>query len=322
MVNKTISIQGSRVMVLGGAGFLGSFLCERLIACDIGKLIIVDDFSLGTESNIQGVLGLSNVTVWKTDASNYNSMLGICNYEKPDVVFNLAVTPLPASLVKPKESVDTNILITSVACELLRKEKYKTLIHISSSEAYGTAIYVDKSMDENHPTSPKTPYAASKLACDHIALSYHKTFGSDVSIVRPFNMYGPRQNRKSYAGVIPVTIDRIKGGRSPIIHGDGLQTRDYSYVQDVANVIPRFYENTITRGKVINIASGKEITIKKIIFKIMDIMNYTGNVIYSDPRLGDVRRHCGDVSLARELLKYKPPTSFEDGLKKTVEWFM
>jgi len=273
--------------VLGGAGFLGSYLCEKLVS-----------------------------------SSDYKSIQKVFEIVQPDVVFNLAVVPLPASLVKPKECIDKNIQITSTACELLRQEKYKTLIHISSSEAYGTAIYVDRLMDENHPTSPQTPYAASKLASDHIALSYHKTFGSDISIIRPFNMYGPRQNRESYAGVIPITIGRIIHGKSPIIHGDGLQTRDYSYVQDVTNIIPNFYENTTTRGKVINIASGREISIKKIIYMIMDIMDYSGDVIYTDSRPGDVKRHCGDITLARTLLGYKPTTSFEEGLRRTVEWYM
>ena len=317
-----MSIQDTRAVVLGGAGFLGSHLCERLLMCNVEKLIIVDDFSLGCMNNIKSLSGLPNCIIRKIDASNHKSMLRVCNEDQPDVVFNLAVISLPESLVKPKESVDTNILITSTACELLRQEKYKTLIHVSSSEAYGTAIYTDKSMSENHPTAPKTPYAASKLASDHIVLSYYKTFGVDVSIARPFNMYGPRQNQGTYAGVIPITINRIMNKQPPVIQGDGLQTRDYSYVLDVASVIPEFYENTATRGKVINIASGREITIKKIIHMIMDIMGYSGDVIYSDARPGDVKRHCGDITLARVLLGYEPTTSFEEGLKRTVEWYV
>jgi len=233
----------------------------------------------------------------------------------------MAVVPLPASITKPKKTIDTNVLITSTLCELLRRGKYGTLIHTSSSEAYGTAIYKNKAMDENHPTFPTTPYAASKLACDHIVLSYHKTFGLDVAIVRPFNTYGPRQNEKSYAGVIPITICRILSGKPPIIHGDGLQTRDYTYVEDIAEAIPRFYEASSTRGRIVNLASGKEISIKKLIFLIIDLMDYSGDVIYTEPRLGDVRRHLGDISLARKLIDYSPKTEYKTGLERTIEWY-
>jgi len=314
-------LRNKRIVVTGGAGFIGSHLCDKLRRYDPEKLIIVDDFSLGKERNIENLREMDGVSVRKLDASNYNLMSKLYEKEHVDVTFNLAVVPLPASLAKPKETIDTNILITSTLCELLRKGKYETLIHTSSSEAYGTAVYTHKPMDENHPTFPTTPYAASKLACDHIVLSYCKTFGVDTAIVRPFNAYGPRQNEKSYAGVVPITIRRILSGKPPIIYGDGLQTRDYSYVEDIAEAIPKFYETPSTRGRIVNIASGREISIKKLIHLIMDLMDYSGDVIYADPRPGDVRRHLGDISLAKELIGYSPKTDYKTGLKRTIEWY-
>jgi UDP-glucose 4-epimerase len=176
-------------------------------------------------------------------------------------------------------------------------------------------------MSENHPTYPHTPYAASKLACDHIVLSYHKTFGLNVAIARPFNSYGPRQNEQSYAGVIPKTICRILSGKPPIIEGDGFQTRDYTYVEDIVNAMLRIYEINSTRGRVVNIASGGEISIKKLIHLIMELMGYSSEVTYTDPRLGDVQRLVGDISLAKQLINYSAKTSFETGLKKTIEWY-
>lgn len=312
--NKTI-------VVTGGAGFIGSHLCDKLIDYDPEKLIIIDDFSLGKERNIKNLRKIENVSVHKLDASNYGLMSKLFENKNVDITFNLAVVPLPASLTNPKETIDTNILITSTLCELLRRGKYETLMHTSSSEAYGTAIYEHKPMDENHPTFPITPYAASKLACDHIVLSYHKTFGLDVAVARPFNAYGPRQNEKSYAGVIPKTIHRILRGEAPIIHGDGLQTRDYTYVEDIAETIPRLYEVPSTRGRIVNIASGKEVCIKELILQIMDLMDYSGEPIYTDPRPGDVRRHIGDISLAKQLIGYSPKTGYEEGLRKTIEWY-
>jgi len=314
-------LRNKAIVVTGGAGFLGSHLCDKLMEYDPEKLIIVDDFSIGKERNIENLRKMENVNVQNLDASNYRLMSKLYEKENVDITFNLAVVPLPASLTKPKETIDTNILITSTLCELLRSGKYKTLIHISSSEAYGTAVYTHKPMDENHPTFPTTPYAASKLACDHIVLSYYKTFGLDTAIARPFNMYGPRQNEKSYAAVIPITINRVLSDKPPIIHGDGLQTRDYTYVEDIAKAIPRFYEVSSTRGKVINLASGREISIKELIYMIINLMGYSGDVICTNPRPGDVRRHLGDISLARKLIGFSPKTGYKTGLKKTIEWY-
>ena len=309
------------MLVTGGAGFIGSHLCEKILEYHLEKLIIVDDFSLGKKRNISTIEDKENVEVYKIDASDYNLMDDLFDKVNIDITFNLAVVPLPASLTNPKKTIDTNILITSTLCELLRRGKYETLMHTSSSEAYGTAIYEHKPMDENHPTFPITPYAASKLACDHIVLSYHKTFGLDVAVIRPFNAYGPRQNEKSYAGVIPITICRILRGEAPIIHGDGFQTRDYTYVEDIAEAIPKLYEASSTRGRIVNLASGKEICIKELIFLIMDLMDYSSNPIYTNPRPGDVRRHVGDISLAREIISYSPKTSYEAGLRKTIAWY-
>ena len=314
-------LQDKRIVVAGGAGFIGSHLCAKLMEYNPAKLIIVDDFSLGAERNIEKLTTIENVSVHHLDASDYERMLKLYEKENVDITFNLAVIPLPASLTNPKETIDANVLITSTLCELLRQGKYETLMHTSSSEAYGTSIYEHKPMDENHPTFPITPYAASKLAGDHIALSYHKTFGLDVAVVRPFNTYGPRQNEKSYAGVIPITINRILNGRPPIIHGDGQQTRDFSYVEDIVGAIPRAYETSLTRGRVINLAAGKETSIYDLIHMIMDLMDYSGPVINEPSRPGDVRRHFGDISLARRLIDYAPKTGYREGLRKTIEWY-
>jgi UDP-glucose 4-epimerase len=308
--------------VTGGAGFLGCFLCDKLINYSIEKLIIVDNFSLGKMSNLNKIKNRDDVIIYKIDASNLLKMNKIFDSEDIDIVFNLAVIPLPMSLIKPKETIDKNILITSTICELQLKNKFKTLIHISSSEAYGTAVYTLKSMNEEHPTYPTTPYAASKLACDHIVLSYAKTFNLDVSIARPFNMYGPRQNDASYAGVIPITIKRILKGECPIIFGDGLQTRDYSFVEDIASVIPKFYEEKDTRNKVINLATGHEISIKYLIEKIAELMSYKGEIKYLPSRIGDVRRHVGDITLAQKLLNYSPKTDLQTGLLATIDWYI
>jgi UDP-glucose 4-epimerase len=313
------NITGKTVVVTGGAGFIGSQLCDKLLVSEPKKIIIIDDLSLGKMRNIQHLLKNPRVEMYKLDASDYQQMYHIFKKKHVDVAFNLAVVPLPRSLETPKEAIDKNTLITTTMCELLLQKLYQTLIHCSSSEAYGTAVYVP--MDEDHPLNPLTPYAASKIACDHIVLSYHRTFDVDVAIARPFNAYGPCQNERSYAAVVPITIHRILTGKPPIIYGDGLQTRDYTYVEDTAETIIKVYEVPSTRGKTINIATGKEIRIKDLINLIAKLADYKGEIVYAEPRPGDVRRHKGDISLAKKLLDYSPKIDWETDLRKTIDWY-
>ena len=313
------SLSGKSVMVTGGAGFIGSHLCDRIARAKPSRLVIVDDFSLGKVRNIDLLKDDPKVRVCRQDARDLAGIREILEDERVEVVFNLAVIPLPMSLKLPLETVLTNVTITANVCELQRKRKFETLVHCSSSEAYGTALYVP--MDEEHPEKPLTPYAASKIACDQVAVSYFKTFGLDISIARPFNSYGPRQNELSYAGVIPLTIERILRGKPPVLFGDGRQTRDYTYVADTVEGILGVYSCEDAKGRIINIASGREVTILTLIEKIAKIMGHKGEIVRKAPRPGDVRRHKGDISLAKKLFGYSPKTSFDEGLKKTVDWY-
>lgn len=316
------NLSNRSILVTGGAGFIGSHLVDRLVGEKPKRLIVVDNFCLG-EDKIRNLLQarsrFPSLKVYHQDAAKMRLMKRILIDEGIEVVFNLAVTCLPASLVKPKWVHDVNVTITSTFCELLRRDLYDTLIHFSSSEVYGDAKQVP--MDENHPLDPYTPYAASKIASDHLIFSYCKTFGVDASIIRPFNNYGPRQNEGTYAGVIPLTIKRILKGESPVIFGDGLQTRDYTYVTDTAEAAVKIYSAKSTRGKVLNIASGEETTIKDLVSKIAKIMGSKKPIIYDNPRPGDVRRFIGSNHLARELINYEAKVSFDEGLRRTIDWY-
>jgi len=315
-----MSLKNKSVLVTGGAGFIGSHLVDRIIKEKPDNLVVVDDFSLGKERNL--VLAKQNypeLKVYRQNATRMSRMESILEKESVDVVFNLAIVPLPECLSKPKLAYDTNVKLTSVLCELARKGYYRTLIHYSSSEAYGDAI--DVPMTEEHPLNPTTPYGASKIASDHLVLSYILTFGIDVSIVRPFNAFGPRQNEKFYSAVIPLNIRRIIHRKPPIIHGDGLQTRDFTYVSDLVDATIRIYDVKATRGKVLNIASGGETTIKDLMSRIAKLMNYNKPAIYTDRRPGDVRRFFGSNLLAKTLIGYEPRVSLEEGLELTVGWY-
>lgn len=315
-----ITLRNKSVVVTGGAGFIGSHLVDRILEDDPEKVIIVDNFFLGSEQNIRSARSNQNVKLYHCDVSHYASMKNMFNEESVDVVFNLAVIPLPASLIKPVWAFSHNNDITASVCELARDGLYDTLIHFSSSETYGTSIYGDP-MSESHPLNGLTPYAASKIACDALVYSYQKTFGIDAAVVRPFNNYGPRQNKESYAGVIPITVTRILSGLPPILHGDGDHTRDYLYVTDTADAAVSVYEHHNTRGKVLNIASGKKIMISYLICDIMLKMGYTKGIIKEPERPGDVKCHIADISLAKDLIDFKPSVDFETGLIKTINWY-
>ena len=315
-----MSLKNKSVLVTGGAGFIGSHLVDRIIEEEPENLVVVDNFFIGKESNLQEAReNYPTLKIYNQDASDYNKMSEIMNNEGIEVVFNLAVIPLPASLTKPRWAFEQNVNITLSICELARNGFFDTLIHFSSSEAYGTSEYAP--MDEKHPLNGTTPYAASKAASDQLVFSYCKTFGINASIIRPFNNYGPRQNERSYAGVIPLTIKRILNDEVPIIYGDGKQTRDYLYVTDTANAAIDVYNSKSTRNKVLNIASGKEISIETLIRLTAKYLNCDKPIVYEQERLGDVRRHIANIYLAEDLIGFKPIVGLEEGLKLTVDWY-
>lgn len=315
-----MTLRDKSILVTGGAGFIGSHLVDRLIVERPSNLVVIDNFFLGKESNLREArANYPELKIYREDASDYEAMQRIVKAEDIQVLFNLAVIPLPTSLIRPKWTYEQNVNITLCVCELAREHTFNTLIHFSSSEAYGSCLYAP--MEENHPLNPTTPYAASKAASDLLVLSYISTFNIDASIIRPFNSYGPRQNEGNYAGVIPLTIKRILSGESPIIYGDGEQTRDYIYVGDVADAAARMYNCAQTRGRVINIGSGEEISINRLIKLIAQHLNCGKPIVYKEARLGDVQRHIAGIHLAEDIIGFRPNTSLKEGLKMTIEWY-
>ena len=316
----TPSLTGKSVLVTGGAGFIGSHLVERIARERPSRLVVVDNLFLGREENLAEARRLfPRLVVHRQDATDYDAMTAILSAEHTQVLFNLAIVPLPTSLVNPRWTVDENVALATVPCELLRQGYYQTLIHFSSSEAYGSASYVP--MDEDHPGNPSTPYAASKLGADHIVLAYRETYGIDAAILRPFNNFGPRQNAGAYAGIIPIVLGRAQRGEAIEIFGDGEQTRDFVFVRDTAEAAVRMYETPSTRGSIINIGSGRETTMNHLVRTLLDAMHSDVPVVHGPPRLGDVRRHCASIERARKLIDFVQTTDLADGLAETVDWY-
>lgn len=317
-----LRLTGKTVLVTGGAGFIGSWVVDKVALHNPEKIVVVDSFFLGKMENLdEAKKSIGNgLSIYNCDATKHETLKNIFVKEgQVDVVFNLAVKPLFVSFVDPVSVFSTSVRIATNLLELQRNGLFRTLIHFSSSEVYGSAQYVP--MDEKHPLKPTTPYGAGKAAADHLVISYSLSYRNDVAIIRPFNNFGPRQNEKSYAGVVPTTIRKILGGEPPIIFGDGNQTRDFSYVEDTAEAAVKIYEMKDTRGRIINIGRGEETSINELVHTIAKIMGYAGEVVYDKPRPADVRRHLADITLAKKMIGFKPKFSLEQALQKTVAWY-
>ena len=315
------NLQDSNICVTGGSGFIGSHLVDYLSDIGVTNITVVDNYFLGNEKNLEKATTKNKgLRIVRTDASDYSSMQSVIKKHSIDYVFNLAVIPLPTSLEYPAFTIEKNIAVVSNLCELARQGTYSKLVHCSSSEAYGTAEYVP--MDETHPLSATTPYASSKAAGDLIIKTYVETFGIKALIVRPFNTFGPRQNSGSYAGIIPIVLNRIKAGLPIEIHGDGSQTRDFIYVaRNVENIVKASQVHEL-EGKIINIASGVETSIKQLILQILRIMNLHDYPIeYVDARPGDVSRHLADIDLAKKYLGMKQTEIKDSDLRETIKWY-
>ena len=312
------TIKGSRILVTGGAGFIGSHLVDRLVNEGAREIIVIDNMFLGNEANLLHAGKQGNVALYKDDAEIKSSLEYIFSRYSIDIVFNAATKALNYSFVNPSNAFSTNVNVILNLLDFQRKKAFSTLCHFSTSEVYGTAEY--EPMDEKHPTNPTTTYAAGKAAADLAVQSYVKMFDLDAFIVRPFNNYGPRQNSEGYlAGVIPITARRILNGEQPEIHGTGDQTRDFIYVLDTVDAIISLYDR-MERGKSVNISTDGQIAIKNVIFKIMDILGYHGEIIYKDERKADVECHNASNAKIKSMIDYRL-TPFEQGLDETLAWY-
>lgn len=314
------NLAGKSVVITGGAGFIGSHLVDAVLEKKPSRLVVIDNFFLGNRGNLKtaeaSFPGLEIVNLDATDLEAFRRFFA----SKPvDVVFDLATIPLPASLEKPHWSSKVIYDLALNLCELSREGLVRTLIHCSSSEAYGSAQYVP--MDEEHPLKTETPYAAAKAAAALLVDSYVRTFKIDARIGRPFNNFGPRQNGRDFSGIIPRLIQGIMKGETPVIFGDGEQTRDYLHATDTARGLILLYEHETTRGKTVNLASGQELSVLRIVADVSRLLGWKTAPRFDAPRPGDVRRHCACVKLGKELLDFSPKISWEAGIEETVRWY-
>lgn len=311
---------GRRVVVTGGAGFVGSHLVEHLLACsDVSELRVLDSLETGSIENLVGIDDDPRLVVTIGSVLDRSTLDDVI--VGADVVFHLACLGLRHSLHAPVDNFRVNAEGTLNVALAVAAGGVDRLVHVSSSEVFGSAEYAP--MDESHPTQPTTVYGAAKLAGEATVRAVASTNGIRAVIARPFNMYGPRSHAAGDAGeVIPRTIVRARRGLPPIVYGDGEQTRDFVHVRDAVAALRALADCDAAIGRSVNIGSGREVTMNALCAAIMSGTGHPELVVEHQPdRPADVRRLVADHTLATTLVGFHPTIPFEEGLADTIAWF-
>lgn len=311
--------QAPRALVTGADGFIGSHLVESLVE----RGYRVRALCLYNAINSWGWLEESPVREQVEIVAGDVRDPSLCQslVEGVDTVFHLAaLIGIPYSYVAPDSYIDTNVKGTLNICQAARQHRVQRVVITSTSEVYGTARYVP--IDEKHPLQPQSPYSASKIGADHLALSFHMAFGLPVTIARPFNTYGPRQSARA---VIPTIITQIAAGARQIRLGDVTPTRDFSYVLDTCRGMIELAEAQDAVGEVVNIGSNREISIGGTLDLIRTLMDADVEPVTDQQRIrpanSEVFRLWCDNSKIRRLTGFEPQYTLREGLARTIEWF-
>lgn len=315
-----MNLKGKKVLITGSEGFIGSHLTEKLVklGAEVTALVQynsfnnwgwIDTFDKNVKDNIKVVTG---------DVREYDGIKRIIKGQ--DVVFHLAaLIAIPYSYLSPMAYVRTNVEGTTNVLEACRDYEVEKIVHTSTSETYGTALYVP--IDEKHPMQGQSPYSASKIGADKIAESFYKSFNMPIATIRPFNTYGPRQSARA---VIPTIISQILAGKTEIKLGSLTPTRDFNYVKDTAEAFIKIAESDKTIGEVINASSNYEISIGDLVKKIITLSGKNVKIVCDEDRLrpenSEVNRLWGDNSRIKEMTEWLPKYSLDDGLLETIDW--
>jgi NAD dependent epimerase/dehydratase len=320
------SLRGKKILVTGADGFIGSHLTETLVLAghDVRAFVLYNSFNSwgwldDSEKKIKSAIDVFAGDI--RDPHGVRKAMTGC-----DVVLHLAaLIAIPYSYHSPDTYVDTNIKGTLNVVQAARQLGVSNLVHTSTSEVYGTARYVP--IDEEHPLQGQSPYSASKIGADQIAMSFYSSFDVPVTIVRPFNTYGPRQSARA---IIPTVITQVASGSRRIRLGALHPTRDFNYVSDTVSAFISAAESTRAAGQVINFGSNHEISIRDLVSLIGEVMDVELSVETEEQRLrpvsSEVDRLCADNRKAEKLLGWVPQYQGRDGLrrglKQTAEWFV
>ena len=315
-----MNLCGKKVLVTGSEGFIGSHLTERLVelGADVTALVQYNSFNNWGWIDTFDEKIKKNINVVTGDIREYDGMKRIIKGQ--DIVFHLAaLIAIPYSYLSPMAYVRTNVEGTTNVLEACREYDVQKIIHTSTSETYGTALYVP--IDEKHPMQGQSPYSASKIGADKMAESFYKSFNMPIATIRPFNTYGPRQSARA---VIPTIISQSLSGKNEIKLGSLTPTRDFNYVKDTAEAFIKIAESEKTIGEVINASTNYEISIGDLVNKIAGLIGKNINILCDDERLrpenSEVNRLLGNNQKIKDITEWKPRYNLNDGLFETIKW--
>jgi nucleoside-diphosphate-sugar epimerase len=304
-------------LITGIAGFIGSSLARAVLAQG-DKVRGIDNFATGRRENIEEIL--SRIDFHEVDLLDLDAMKNAC--KGADYVLHQAAIPsVPKSVLDPLGSNQANVDGTVNILIAARDAKVKRVVYAASSSAYGDTPTLPK--HEGMNPNPISPYAVAKLASEYYMTSFYRCYGLETVCLRYFNIFGPRQDPSSpYSGVLAKFITNMLNGKQPTIFGDGTQSRDFTYIDNTvsANLLACKAPSEAA-GQVINVATGRRSDLNETFRVLTKLTGYQGEVQYGPERAGDVKHSLADISKAEKLLRYKPLVHFEEGLKKTVEWY-
>jgi UDP-glucose 4-epimerase len=305
-----------RVLVTGGAGFIGSHLTDALLQSGIA-VTVLDDLSTGHRGNLTDSLKQDGLDIVEGDVRDQGLLQRVLR--GVDAVFHLAaVVSVPYSVERPQETFAVNREGTRRLLEACTRGDVHRIIYTSTCAVYGEPRYLP--IDEGHPTQPLSPYAQSKLEAEELCLAFHQSQGLAVTILRLFNVYGPRQGSGPYSGVITQFIHRLAEGQAPVIFGDGSQTRDFVHVQDVVHAFTQALHRPEAVGRVFNVATGTPTSLSHLA-QVMIQLFQAGDMHpeYAAPRTGDIQHSHANIHAAQQYLGFHPHTTLEAGLSSLIQ---
>jgi len=305
-----------KFLVTGGAGFIGSNICKRLVSkgCFVR---VIDNLLTGKKNNLEAIAD----KIEFIEADMGDEKIARDAMQEIDIVLHQGALPsVPLSIDDPaathKHCLDATFTVLLAA----RDAGVKRFVYAASSSAYGDTPTLPKV--ETMLTQPLSPYAAAKLAGEYYCSVFHNVFGLQTISLRYFNVFGPYQNPASqYAAAIPAFVTAILTDRPPTIYGDGLQSRDFTYIDNVVEANLLAANAKQTTGQVVNIACGQAVTVNEIIGMINDLTGKNIKPLYADSRPGDVKHSLADITLAQKTIDYKPTVPFKQGLEKAIDWY-